>query len=59
MLHDPDDHEVRFYTVQHHTKTATDHVRVVHDPVESEPQRIREAEARHNAVPSTSTVKES
>lgn len=40
MLHDPDGHEVRFYTVQHHTETATDHVRVVHDVVETETQRI-------------------
>ncbi|MCW2831670.1 MAG: hypothetical protein JWP31_2362 [Aeromicrobium sp.] len=32
MLRDPDGHEVRFYTVQHHTESAVDHVRVVADP---------------------------
>jgi catechol 2,3-dioxygenase-like lactoylglutathione lyase family enzyme len=31
-LHDPDGHEVRFYTVQQHTRPDTDTVMTVHDP---------------------------
>ena len=59
MLHDPDGHEVRFYTVEHHTETVTDHVRVVHDAVESEAQRIREAGEDHGSRRSTSSLKDS
>lgn len=33
MLHDPDGHEVRFYTVQHHTDTDPDEVLVVDDAI--------------------------
>ncbi|MGH3766350.1 MAG: VOC family protein [Pseudonocardiaceae bacterium] len=35
MLHDPDGHEVRFYTHAHHTETEPDAVLTVHDPRES------------------------
>ena len=45
MLHDPDGHEVRFYTVEHHTEVAPGEVRVVDDPVGSEDERRREHEA--------------
>jgi hypothetical protein len=46
MLHDPDGHEVRFYTVEHHTVNRTDDVRVVEDAVGSEQDRLREHRAR-------------
>lgn len=42
MVHDPDGHEVRFYTVQHHTQPTTDDVLVVEDAVGTEAQRERE-----------------
>jgi catechol-2,3-dioxygenase len=34
-LHDPDGHEVRFYTHQHHTDLASGQVTTIHDPRES------------------------
>ena len=43
-LHDPDGHDVRFYTQQEHTTLQTDQVRVIHDPRES-------AEAHATQVP--------
>jgi catechol 2,3-dioxygenase-like lactoylglutathione lyase family enzyme len=46
MLHDPDGHEVRFYTSQHHTE-LTDEVLRVEDPRET-------AEARERAALSSS-----
>jgi catechol 2,3-dioxygenase-like lactoylglutathione lyase family enzyme len=33
MLHDPDGHEVRFYTVEHHTEPDPEDVRRIDDPV--------------------------
>lgn len=41
MLHDPDGHEVRFYTVQQHTPRSAD-VLIVEDAVGTEAQRERE-----------------
>jgi catechol 2,3-dioxygenase-like lactoylglutathione lyase family enzyme len=38
-LHDPDGHEVRFYTLQHHTEPEPGKVTTIHDP--------REAAERH------------
>ncbi len=35
MLHDPDGHEVRFYTQQHHTEPGTGQVTTIHDPRET------------------------
>ena len=35
MLHDPDGHEVRFYTHQHHTEPEPGHVATIHDPKEA------------------------
>ncbi|MFD6677809.1 VOC family protein [Rhodococcus zopfii] len=35
LLHDPDGHEVRFYTVESHTETLESEVRRVENPVES------------------------
>lgn len=35
MLHDPDGHEVRFYTVEHHTDRPEDSVTTIRDPRES------------------------
>jgi catechol 2,3-dioxygenase-like lactoylglutathione lyase family enzyme len=35
MLHDPDGHEVRFYTLQHHTEPAPGKVTTIHDPRET------------------------
>jgi len=42
-LHDPDGHEVRFYTLQHHTELAPDTVTTVNDPRESAERRERAA----------------
>jgi catechol 2,3-dioxygenase-like lactoylglutathione lyase family enzyme len=41
LLHDPDGHEVRFYTVEHHTTPPEEGV-TVHDPRETAEQRERE-----------------
>jgi catechol 2,3-dioxygenase-like lactoylglutathione lyase family enzyme len=35
LLHDPDGHEVRFYTIQHHRDFPADGVLTVHDPRET------------------------
>ncbi len=59
MLHDPDGHEIRFYTVQHHTEAPVNHVRVVNDPVETEDQRIHETETRTRTNQPHPTLKES
>ena len=45
MLHDPDGHEVRFYTMQHHTDPAADGALRVEDPRETAERRERELEA--------------
>jgi catechol 2,3-dioxygenase-like lactoylglutathione lyase family enzyme len=37
--HDPDGHEVRFYTTDHHTDLASAEVLVIDDPVGTEAQR--------------------
>ena len=42
LLHDPDGHEVRFYTVQHHTDPDPDDVLVVDDPVATAQRRAAE-----------------
>jgi catechol 2,3-dioxygenase-like lactoylglutathione lyase family enzyme len=42
-LHDPDGHEVRFYTHQHHTDPVPGGVTTVHDPRESSEHRERAA----------------
>ncbi len=39
LLHDPDGHEVRFYTKEHHQHFSADEVEVVHDPRETSPAR--------------------
>ncbi|MDQ4092258.1 MAG: VOC family protein [Actinomycetota bacterium] len=51
MLHDPDGHEVRFYTVQHHTMLDTGNVTTFHDPRESAQQR----EQSHNIASEQAT----
>jgi catechol 2,3-dioxygenase-like lactoylglutathione lyase family enzyme len=43
MLHDPDGHEVRFYTTQHHTDPDPDAVATIHDPRETAEARARTA----------------
>lgn len=35
LLHDPDGHEVRFYTNEHHTERPVDAVTTIHDPRET------------------------
>jgi len=40
-LHDPDGHEVRFYTRQHHTEAGPGEVTTIHDPRESAERRER------------------
>jgi catechol 2,3-dioxygenase-like lactoylglutathione lyase family enzyme len=42
-LHDPDGHEVRFYTHQHHTAHVPGEVTTVHDPRETSERRERAA----------------
>lgn len=42
MLHDPDGHEVRFYTVQRHTQPSPNDVLVLQDAVRTEAQREQE-----------------
>lgn len=42
-LHDPDGHEVRFYTLQHHTELTPDAVTVITDPRESSERHERAA----------------
>jgi len=42
-LHDPDGHEVRFYTHQHHTEPDTGEVITIHDPRENAERRERAA----------------
>ncbi|MDQ3155904.1 MAG: VOC family protein [Actinomycetota bacterium] len=42
MLHDPDGHEVRFYTVQHHTQVDPANVLRVDDAIKTAKQRARE-----------------
>jgi hypothetical protein len=44
MLHDPDGHEVRFYTVQHHSEANPDGVSTVHDPRQTAERRAMEHE---------------
>jgi catechol 2,3-dioxygenase-like lactoylglutathione lyase family enzyme len=46
-LHDPDGHEVRFYTIQHHTELDPGAVTVVNDARESAERRER-AEAQQS-----------
>ena len=42
-LHDPDGHEVRFYTLQHHTELDPGTVTTINDPRESAQRRERAA----------------
>ena len=42
-LHDPDGHEVRFYTIQHHTELDPGAVTVINDPRENSERRERAA----------------
>jgi catechol 2,3-dioxygenase-like lactoylglutathione lyase family enzyme len=44
-LHDPDGHEVRFYTQQHHTEPDPNAVTTVNDPRETAERREREQQA--------------
>ena len=44
-LHDPDGHEVRFYTTTHHTDLASGTVTTINDPRESTERRERAAAA--------------
>ncbi|MHB9855706.1 VOC family protein [Streptomyces krungchingensis] len=43
QLHDPDGHEIRFYTTHHHTRSGTEPLRV-EDPVETAARRERARE---------------
>jgi catechol 2,3-dioxygenase-like lactoylglutathione lyase family enzyme len=45
MLHDPDGHEVRFYTVQHHTELDPTAVSSVDNPRETSERRARQYDA--------------
>jgi catechol 2,3-dioxygenase-like lactoylglutathione lyase family enzyme len=44
--HDPDGHEVRFYTTDHHTDMTDDEVLVFEDPVGTEAQREQAHDTR-------------
>ena len=48
-LHDPDGHEVRFYTHQHHTEPDPGTVTTIHDPRETAERREREQQAAGTA----------
>jgi catechol 2,3-dioxygenase-like lactoylglutathione lyase family enzyme len=50
-LHDPDGHEVRFYTLQHHATPDPDAVTTIHDPRESAERRDREQQAAGGEAP--------
>jgi catechol 2,3-dioxygenase-like lactoylglutathione lyase family enzyme len=39
LLHDPDGHEVRFYTIEHHTERTPGEVATIHDPRETAERR--------------------
>ena len=41
LLHDPDGHEVRFYTHEHHTEPEPGKVATIHDPRETSERRER------------------
>jgi len=41
LLHDPDGHEVRFYTHEHHTEPEPGEVTTIHDPRETAERRER------------------
>src|SRR5262249_55215735 len=41
LLHDPDGHEVRFYTHQHHSEPEPGKVTTIHDPREASERRER------------------
>jgi catechol 2,3-dioxygenase-like lactoylglutathione lyase family enzyme len=41
LLHDPDGHEVRFYTHQHHSEPEPGKVTTIHDPRETSERRER------------------
>ena len=43
MLHDPDGHEVRFYTQEHHTEPEPGDVATIHDPRETAERREQAA----------------
>ena len=45
LLHDPDGHEVRFYTMEHHTDPQAAGVTTIHDPRETAERLEREAAA--------------
>jgi catechol 2,3-dioxygenase-like lactoylglutathione lyase family enzyme len=49
LLHDPDGHEVRFYTIVHHTTPPADGVMTVHDPRETAERSERERQAAAGA----------
>ena len=40
-LHDPDGHEIRFYTLQHHTEPSPGQATTIHDPRENAELRER------------------
>ena len=41
LLHDPDGHEIRFYTHEHHTEPELGNVITIHDPRETSERRER------------------
>jgi catechol 2,3-dioxygenase-like lactoylglutathione lyase family enzyme len=51
MLHDPDGHEVRFYTTQHHTEAPDGGVITVHDPRETAERRERDHHTTIDTAP--------
>ncbi len=50
LLHDPDGHEVRFYTIQHHTNLDPDTVTTIADPREAAERRERDQHAAGQAT---------
>ncbi len=45
MLHDPDGHEIRFYTIAHHTEVSPGAATTIADPREAAERREQEQRA--------------
>lgn len=54
-LHDPDGHEIRFYTIEHHTEPDPGQVITIHDPRETAERRERGATGSHQTAPRPGT----
>jgi catechol 2,3-dioxygenase-like lactoylglutathione lyase family enzyme len=58
LLHDPDGHEIRFYTIEHHTEPDPGQVTTIHDPRETAGFREQAATGQLPDGPATGTARE-